>query len=206
MDEYSWAEPTLGKTDAVRQHYVPRMLLGNFAIASAISVYDIETGRTFLASTNNVGVQSAFYDVLEGPELLSAETWLAEVEGAAASIIRSIIGDPDAILNLSPDEQEALARFIAAQLFRTPKMREQEAGWRQQLVDHLKKAGRRLLEKEEGPEGATVIWDACEDKPDEFFLNEETPPQPARPTAARLARATGFVNIPIGDAMARGIA
>ena len=188
-------EPNLGPTDAKRQHVVPRMYLAHFAVDGLVSVYDLDTGDSFASSVANVAVRTGFYDVYVGAQKLSTESWLAAIEGAASQIIGHLGADPDVLLTLSTEDEIALSRFICAQMFRVQVFRDEDAAMRQQLVDHLKQAGKAYLERTESPEEAEKIWDAWKTKPDEWFLKEENPYQPAGTVASMLGEVQGFANL-----------
>lgn len=194
MKDRYWKEPTLGWTEAVRQHYVPKMLLARFAVSRRIAVYTIEDGRTFSATVNRIALASRFYDVAVARLAVSAETWLSQVEGDAAPVIERLVSNPDDLPRLSPADQNILARFICALRFRSPTMREIDDQLRQQVLDHVKQVGKRWLEKEE-PNDAEEIWRAWSRKPDEWFLHEDEPYQPAAMTAFLLGEVQGFANI-----------
>ena len=188
-------EPNLSPTDAVRQHTVPRMYLAHFAIDGGVPVYDLKEDKQFDSSVNNVAVRTGFYDVLIGRRKLSTESWLAAVEGTAASIISRLVDDPAALLTLSTEDEEALSRFICAQMFRVQTFRDWDAAMREQSLDQLKQAGRAYLENTEPPEEVEAIWDAWIEKSDEWWFNEEGPYQVAETAASMLGEVQGFSNL-----------
>ena len=60
-----WRAPT---AKAENQHYVPEMLLQNFAVAGRgkepqLHVFDKQTGRTFRTAIKKVVAERAFYDL-----------------------------------------------------------------------------------------------------------------------------------------------
>lgn len=191
-----WNEPNLGPTDVVHQHVVPRMYLAHFAIDGRVAAYDFEEDRGFDASVKDVAVRTGFYDVLIGRQKVSTESWLAVVEGAAASIIGRLIDDPKALLTLSTEDEEALGRFICAQMFRVQSFREDDGAMRQQLLQDIKERTRTFLEntapsKEVGED----LWEYWQGKPDEWWLRESEPYQPASTAASMLSEVQGFSNI-----------
>ncbi len=121
----------------------------------------------------NVAVRTGFYDIWVEGRKLSTESWLATIESAAASIISGLGANPDMLLSLSDEDEVALSRFLCAQMFRVQAFRDSDAVMRQQLVDHLKQAGRAFLGRTESPEVAARIWEVWKDKPDEWFLHED---------------------------------
>ena len=183
MTEEHSAEAVLAKTAAVRQHYNPKMLLARFEVDGIVPVYEIETERTFQATVNNIALESHMYDVKMAGDILSAEGWLAELEGHTVPILERIVSNPDAVLGLSANDENILARFICALHFRVPAMRELDSKLREQLLSKVKEAGRHWLDSQLGPAKAEEIWRVWRDKPDEWFLNEEEPYQPAVTTA-----------------------
>lgn len=98
------------------QHFVPRLLLKNFAEGEdgAVQIYD--SGRDILrppTSVRRVLSQNNFYD-----DDNVIENFLAvNVEAPAAPIIEGIIGSPASPI---PDKCIDLLRFIAVQMNRTP--------------------------------------------------------------------------------------
>ena len=111
MTEEHSAEAVLARTAAVRQHYNPKMLLARFEVDGTVSVYEIGTERTFQATVNNIALESHMYDVKMSGDNLSAEGWLAELEGHTVPILERIVSNPDAVLGLSANDENILARF-----------------------------------------------------------------------------------------------
>ncbi len=194
-EDHRYHEPNLSPTDAARQHTVPRMYLARFAIDGRVPVYDLEEDRQFDASINNVAVRTGFYDVLIENRKVSSESWLAAIEGLAASIIGRLVDDPQALLTLSTEDEEALSRFICAQIVRVQTFRDSDAAMRQKMLDELKQFGRAYLERNEPPEEVEAIWDEWMEKPDEWWFNEEEPYQPAKTGAFMLGSVQGFSNL-----------
>ena len=116
-------EPILSKTDAKRQHYVPRSYLHHFkGEDDKIRVFDLNTLEDYRTSTNNAAVEKHFYDVrVRGVDVpVSPEAWFAEIEANAAPIVNQLVAYPKSIESLATEEQFHLARFITSLLFRTP--------------------------------------------------------------------------------------
>jgi hypothetical protein len=174
---------------------VPRALLRAFSVNGLVDIYEVDTGRLFSTAPENAGVEAGYYDVDVGGQALSAEAWLAGVEGRAAPLLSKITADPTTIAALSAEEENDLARFICAQDFRTPAFRELDARIGQQMVGHVKEFGRRWLETQFAPKEAEDIWNAWKGKPDEWFLHEEKPHQASRSVAGILSEVQGFANI-----------
>lgn len=105
------------------QHYVPQLLLRRFATPGGqkdrIVVCDIERGQ-FRKNQNicKVGSQNYFYDKDNGVERFIADN----IETPAAPAIAAILDAPATFSGAAP---EAIQRFVAAQLSRTPEAYEQ---------------------------------------------------------------------------------
>lgn len=97
VDHY-WNEPNLDTTEVKRQHSVPRMLLRQFCMDGPLDVYELDTGRIFSTSPENVGVEAGYYNVDSASQVLSAESWLSEIEGSASELLSRIT----AVRNRSP--------------------------------------------------------------------------------------------------------
>lgn len=190
-----WVEPNLADTDVVRQHVVPRFWLRHFTLGGRIDAFEVKTGVTFTTSVENVAVQARFYDVAKGRRHLSTESWLADLEAEAAPIMRLLIEDPSRLLDLGPSEENTFARFLCAQFMRVPTRRNYETTLRETTVDWVKDFARKYTDKELGEEESAELWKFWDRKPDEFFLREEEPYQPAATTASMLGQVQGFGNI-----------
>lgn len=120
-DRARWYEPNLTPTDVKRQHYVPLLVLRRFADSRGLlRVWDLDSGRDFASDPINAAVETGYYNVEAGPGATSIEGWLSGVEGAAAPVIERLVTDHETIEALSIPDQMALARFLAALLFRVP--------------------------------------------------------------------------------------
>lgn len=194
MDRYD--EPTLNTTDVIRQHYVPKMLLASFAADGQIPTLDLETGKLFLASLDKVAVEKHFYDIRAGQRVFSAETWLTGIESKAAPVIKRLIANPESLSELSDDDENHLGRFIAAQDFRGPGLRELVDNVRDQGVAHAKSIVRHMLEENLEPESVEAAWqELFADEPDEYWLGESGPYQSAQAAAFMLSEVQGFCNV-----------
>ncbi len=107
-----------------RHHFVPEFYLNRWAIDGRIAVRRRD-GKSFVAGTHNVAVETGFYDTHDDDGNLSTEVedYLSDVEGAAADAMRAIdkSGRPP---SLDDTNRLALARFLAFQYTRTPEHRE----------------------------------------------------------------------------------
>jgi hypothetical protein len=190
-----WNEPILEPTDTIRQHYVPRLLLREFCVNGTLDVCDVMSKRRFSTSPENVGLESGYYDVAAGRRVVSAESWLSEIEGVAAPVLACIRTDPYAVTSLSAKEENDLARFVCAQHLRTSDFREMDARMRQQTVEQIRELSRRYLYASLASEEADEIWRVWKDRPDEWFLQEKEPYQVAATAASMLSEVQGLANI-----------
>lgn len=85
----------------VRQHWVPRAYLKNFAIAERrdkkdpqVYVYDLQEGVEYCSSIANVTVKKHLYTIYEnGNESFQTETFLSELEGKVAPLLQMATQD-----------------------------------------------------------------------------------------------------------------
>lgn len=108
-----------------RHHHVPRAYLNRFAVNESVSVR-WRDGKLYETNTDNVAVESGFYDLPDPPDgnRSRVEEALAVADGAAAEAMATIDGSgrlPDE----GSDERVALATFVALQITRTTGHREQ---------------------------------------------------------------------------------
>lgn len=129
-------------THAKRQHYVPRFLLRNFAPAGEeqVHVYDKSNDRVFRAHIANVAAESGFYDFRIGDEVFSIEAGLGELEDAAAPILRVVIKE-QSLAHLTEQHFVVIARFVAAQVMRTPHLIAQSDRMAEQIRQRLRERG-----------------------------------------------------------------
>jgi hypothetical protein len=125
-----------------RQHYVPRFLVRNFASRGAqhVHVYDKSNDRTFRANVINVAVEAGFYDFRIGDEIISIEAGLEQLEGSAAPILDRVVTQ-QSLARLTEPDFAVVARFIAAQIMRTPRLTEQSDRMAEQMRQRLRKQG-----------------------------------------------------------------
>ena len=99
------------------QHFVPRLLLKNFATGAdgMVQVFDSTRQVARRSSVRGVLAQNFYYDDDNAIEKFLAE----EIEAPAAPVISAIIADPGRVI---PRRQPALTGFLMAQLARTPGM------------------------------------------------------------------------------------
>ncbi len=192
-----WNEPVLLPTEVKLQHYVPQFYLRPFADTKGqIRVTDLEPpGRQYETGVRNVAAETRFYDVDTGGATLSAETWLAELEGRAAPILERLIGDPDAVLDLSMQEEMALARFLAAFRFRTPTFPDQAEKLKQLMVASAQRAAIAYVRNKYPDAEVKRMLEAWFEHPDEWWLGEAHSAPPAVTTAGMLSEVQGLANL-----------
>lgn len=127
------------------QHYVPRMLLSNFALSGnskepQVYVYDKHRKRVFRTNVANVAAERAFYDLDVAEGVVSAEPALSEVESKARSTIEKIVLE-ETLGSLTDEDRSWLAIFLAAQKTRTRHFRESILDSDKQLVQFLRDRG-----------------------------------------------------------------
>ncbi len=188
-------EPILAPTGAVKQHYVPQTYLARFASDGRIAVYDFQEGKHFETSLKNAAVERRFYDLRSGQQTQSTEDWLGEAEGAAAPILTRLVADPDTLLALTDEEENHVARYVAAQRFRVPAFRGWHRAVRQHLIDQMKPMARAYLENTLPPAQVEEVWREWEKKPDEWWLSEDAPIQDAETTTYMLSEVQGWANL-----------
>ena len=129
-------------TIAKVQHYVPQFLLRNFGNGKKdqVWVYDKSSNRSFPSNTKNVASENRFYDFVSEGQSLSIEPWLSELEGAAKSVISTIL-EADSLSILANEQKQVLASFLAVQLTRTKTFREEWNAFPRMLREHLERNG-----------------------------------------------------------------
>ena len=117
-------------SEAKRQHFVPRFLLGRFAekVGRKKFIYqlDTETGDARRVETKDAAAKRYFYALLddEGNRNNRIEGFLSRVESHAANALREFLADPFA---LAPGDRATLSLFFALQDVRTPVSTERSA-------------------------------------------------------------------------------
>lgn len=103
------------------QHYVPKMLLRNFAIPDTgkrgreqVHVLDKSNSRTFVANIRNVAAAFEFYETEMAGKVVNAERILGELEGHAALVLQKIIVNRS-VGGLDHAERRWLSTFCAVQ-------------------------------------------------------------------------------------------
>lgn len=190
-----WHEPNLAPTRVRRQHYVPQFYLRSFVASDKrFDIVDLESGTRRRASPGDVAWQSNFNDVTSPGACVSTEAWLANIEDAAAPIVKRLVDKPDTVTSLSYNEEMALARFLATLRFRVPQFRSYIEGIQTQIGSQI----RKLLERvstQPGNQALTLWWDQHKDKPYEWFATRGEPVDTAGVAALQLGEVTGFANL-----------
>jgi len=113
------------------QHYVPQLLLRNFASnmparrgKEKIWALDKKTGRVFNSNIRGVAAQSNYYEASFGETRFSLEDGLCSLEDATAPVLQKILRERS-LAGLTVDERTWMSIFVAAQFLRTEGHREQ---------------------------------------------------------------------------------
>lgn len=104
----------------VRQHYVPKFILKNFAnTKNIISVFDKKNSKTFNSNIDNVFVEKNFYTV---NDKFNIEQYYAKEETYFSNIIQTIL-TKNTMSYLSDETKYDIMKFFIIQYFRTNKFR-----------------------------------------------------------------------------------
>jgi hypothetical protein len=110
------------------QHYVPRMLLKNFANGDKdgqVYAFDKHQGNRLPAKTaiRNLCGERNFYAAEGANGQVSIEQALSELEGQVDPVLQRIL-DEQSLANMTVEQRELLALFVAVQFMRVPMMHE----------------------------------------------------------------------------------
>jgi hypothetical protein len=129
------------------QHYVPKMLLRNFAIQreakrgrEQVHVLDKTNSRAFIANIRNIASAFDFYEAEMAGQVVNAERILGELEGYAASILQKIINSRS-VASLDAGERRWFSIFCAVQFVRTQTVRDRVAMMNAHMEDHIRRMG-----------------------------------------------------------------
>lgn len=105
---------------AKNQHYVPQFLLKNFAEGKKdqVFVFDKAYSKSFRSNVKNVACENGFYNLSTAEVFASFEPALGALEDTASPIIKKICKD-SALTNITEDERQLMACFMAVQMVRT---------------------------------------------------------------------------------------
>ncbi len=116
-------------SEPIRQHWVPKVYLRNFATQSTSSaedpqahVYEVNTGREFCTSISKILVKKHLYTIgADEPQpLYVAEETLSKIEGwTAPSLLALALGKT---VHCNHNHRQLLAIFFATLLMRNPRM------------------------------------------------------------------------------------
>lgn len=190
-----WNEPNLSPTKGKRQHYVPQLFLRAFSLDDKIRVVDLNDGKEYRTSTANVAVESRFYNENIADIQLSAEDWLARLEGYATPVIEKLLSDPDSIMSLSVEEEFFIARFLVALRFRNPAFRDNNDKMFTSILQQIKIMAKQQIYHQHDKKEADSIWEQIKNKPNHWWFNESEPQQPATTTNFMLGEIQGFANL-----------
>ena len=191
-----WNEPILSTTQTKRQHFVPCLYLNNFARADGkIRVFDLQGEREFVSSPENVAVQARFYDITLEDQHYSAEDWLAELESDASGVLRLLGDDPPAIESLTDEQENALSRFIAALIIRTPFKRQELNDTFDAINSQIEQILRGQFAHQFGEPQGLAKYEEWQAMPLHERYGEEEPTQPASTTNFLLGEVQGFANL-----------
>jgi len=194
-DPKLWNEPNLSTTKAKRQHYVPKLLLRSFAIEGKVRVFDLDEHKEYRTSVANAAVESQFYNENAENLELSAEEWLARLEGNATPVLDGLLDNPNNILSLSIDKELHLARFLAALRFRTPVFRDFIDNMQISVLQQIKDMVKKQIYHQHSNKRAEAIWEELERKPTHWWFSESEPEQSASTANFMLGEVQGYANL-----------
>jgi hypothetical protein len=102
----------------IRQHYVPRFYLKNFALERKgeqfeTSAFNLNSNRFFSVNIEKIGLEKKFYDIEENGELIySMESELQKLENDMAPALRMLIKKED-IDKISKEFKEQIAKLCS---------------------------------------------------------------------------------------------
>jgi hypothetical protein len=112
------------------QHYVPKMLLRNFAIGKSVTrgkeqvhVLDKSNSRAFTANIRNVAAAFEFYEAEIAGQVVNAESILSELEGHASAALQEVLA-ADSVTCLDAEKRMWLSIFCSVQFVRTQATRD----------------------------------------------------------------------------------
>lgn len=103
---------------AENQHWVPKLLLKNFAESGRIYCFDIHSGEVTKPPPKFAACEPGFNEFEIDGKRISFEDKFEKIETKAAPVLRRIIAGRS-LAGLSALDRRHVARFVAAQSFRT---------------------------------------------------------------------------------------
>ncbi|CCD97732.1 DUF4238 domain-containing protein [Bradyrhizobium sp. STM 3809] len=103
---------------AENQHWVPKLLLKNFVDAGRVYCFDIHSGEVTKPPPKFAACEPGFNDFEIDGKRVSFEDKFEKIETKAAPILKRILAERS-LAGLSAPDRRHVARFVAAQSFRT---------------------------------------------------------------------------------------
>lgn len=130
---------------AENQHYVPRVLLQNFAFPGSgkepkIFAFDKSAGRSFATGINKIATERSYNDVTVGGFPASLEPALSRLEGQVQAPLSRLVSERD-LRALAPGEMETLSFFVAAQFLRAKHIRETNRHINEAIANWVRERG-----------------------------------------------------------------
>lgn len=129
------------------QHYVPKMLLRNFAIGASSSrgreqvhVLDKSTSRVFTANIRNIAAAFEFYEAELAGEPLDVEALLSELEGHTSAALEKVLA-AETVADLSAEDRMWLSIFCSVQFVRTQTVRDRIGALNEDMEAHIRRMG-----------------------------------------------------------------
>jgi len=115
----------VSRADRPKQHhYVPQGYLKRFGRDSRVAVRWRDRLETMVTHVKNIAGQTGFYDTYKGDvRSVEVEQKLAEIDARAHAAIEAIL-EAEQIPGAASKHRNALARFLAVQMTRTPEARQ----------------------------------------------------------------------------------
>jgi hypothetical protein len=130
-----------------KQHYVPQLLLRNFAInpltdrgGKQIYVLDKLNSKVFTANVRDIAAAYEFYQVETETSRLDAEGVLSELEARASAALSRLI-TLRSVAGLTAEERQWLAIFTSVQFMRTQTVRGRLDEINVEIEEHIRKMG-----------------------------------------------------------------
>jgi hypothetical protein len=124
-------------TGPKRQHYLPEFYLKGFVKDGMLAVYDRKLNTVRVEQPKNTGVIGHFYTLkdAEGRQRFELEEMLCGFEGKASQVINKLVAKDE----ISADERNDLANFIALAAFRTPDMVDSIKAFHSEFISDIAK-------------------------------------------------------------------
>ena len=119
-----------------RHHYVPLVLLRNFAPGEKIWLYDKHESKSFKTNIRNAFVEGNYNTVVASDATLEAEQIFGRAEDLAAPVLQSILSKKD-VRHLTIDEHAQLATFVTIQHLRSKQSRKTFALIREHIQERF---------------------------------------------------------------------